>query len=287
MQNLALENKRVLLIGCGDIGHRLAQLLIASGATVTGLRRSSGASSAEFEMLTADVCIPASLEQLSARRFDYVCLSLTPGESSEAAYDRVYVQGLKNVLAALPSCRHLFWVSSTSVYGQENDEWLDESSETLPKGFSGRKQLEAEAVLADSGRDYTVIRFGGIYGPGRHRLIQQVEAGVATSPSKSQYSNRIHVDDCAGIIHHLMARREEQDIARLYLGVDCVPSQLLEVKNWLAMRLGLQGHWQQTKASKGRGGSKRCSNQGILNSGYVFKYPDFKAGYEAVLKHYD
>jgi hypothetical protein len=33
----------------------------------------------------------------------------------------------------------------------------------------------------------------------------------------------------------------------------------------------------------GRAGSKRCSNKRLLSTGFQFRYPDFRAGYRAMI----
>ena len=72
--------------------------------------------------------------------------------------------------------------------------------------FSGEIMLSAERLLHGSQFSSTVLRLGGIYGPGRTRLIDRVRGGepvaVADAPA---YTNRIHRDDAAKAIAHLLA----------------------------------------------------------------------------------
>ena len=76
--------------------------------------------------------------------------------------------------------RRMFFASSTSVYGQHDGEWVDETSPTEPVDFRGRRLLEAEQLLATGSlRGRRPVRFGGIYGPRRSGLIDAVRGGRA------------------------------------------------------------------------------------------------------------
>jgi nucleoside-diphosphate-sugar epimerase len=117
---------------------------------------------------------------------------------------------------------HFFLVSSTSVYGQQKGEWVDETSPTEPTGFAGKRLLESEQVLRDGPFRGTVVRFGGIYGPRRIGLIERVRSGGAVVSRATRYTNRIHRDDCAGALRHLAKLATPDD---LYLGVDSEPTE--------------------------------------------------------------
>ena len=64
-----------------------------------------------------------------------------------------------------------------------------------------RLLLEGEAAVRETAATAVVLRLAGIYGPGRTRLIDRVRAG---EPCSEAYTNRIHRDDCAGVLRHLM-----------------------------------------------------------------------------------
>ncbi len=199
----------------------------------------------------------------------------------EQAYRNAYPVGLSNVLNALqhaPLERVLF-VSSTGVYGQRDGEWVDERSVTEPAGFSGRILLEAESLLASLSVPASAVRFGGIYGPGRNRLIERVRAGASCAAS-TLWTNRIHRDDCAGMLHHLLHVPQLDDV---YLGVDCEPAPQCRVMDWIADRLGVPHPQRAATDDRRRGGNKRCSNRRILENGYRFIYPSFREGYAQML----
>ena len=281
---------RVLIAGCGYVGTALAELLAARGLEVFGLRRRPDASCAAIRPVVADLTRPATLRSIPAG-VDLVFYTAAAGASSDDAYRAAYVDGLRNLLEALaahPPRRALF-TSSTSVYVQSDGEWVDESSATEPAHFSGRRLLEGERALAASGVPAVVLRLGGIYGPGRTRLIDAVRSGrAAIRAGPPIYTNRIHRDDCAGALAHLAFLDSPEP---LYVGVDAEPAREDEVLRWLAARLGAPAPREapaaeaEPRAGARRGGSnKRCRSARLVASGYRLRFPTFREGYEAVLR---
>jgi nucleoside-diphosphate-sugar epimerase len=267
------------------LGIALGLRLSVAGWAVTGLRRHPEALPAGIRPIAADLADPASLAVLRGQRFDHVVLAGAPGGFDEAAYRRVYVDGVRNLLGVLEGEPGVLMVGSTGVYHQEDGSWVDEDSATEPRGFSGRALLEGEAALRDlAGDRASVLRLGGIYGPGRLRLISEVRAGVGCPREPVRFTNRIHRDDAAAILQFLLEKRAAgQALAPCYLGVDCAPAPMWEVRHWLAEQLGVSLD-DSRPLSDSRGGNKRCSNARLLAEGYRFLYPDYRAGYAALLR---
>lgn len=273
----------LLLAGCGDIALRVAPLL-AERFAVTGLRRNTAVLPAFIEPLTADVTdAPSVATALRGQSFDYAVITLTPGERTAAAYHRVYVDGTTNLLAALAPGTRVLFVSSTSVYGQDAGEWVDEHTPAVASGFAGQALLAAEQRVAASGLPYSCVRCSGIYGPGRGHLLQQVRAAEVKVARANQVSNRIHADDVAGVLAFLITRWERgQAPDPCYLASDPCPTPLGEVWQWLVERLGsplaLPAGWAQVPMT-----GKHCSSVRLQQQGFCWQYPDFRAGYAALL----
>lgn len=273
---------KILIVGAGDVGARLATGLAAAGHEVHALRRSLVEYSG-VQAVQADVTDPATLTRLPAG-LDIVLTILSPGESGAEAYRRVYVGGTRNVLQALSGqtlIRH-FWVSSTSVYGEDAGQWIDEQTPARPASETSAELLNAEQVAREAGWPCTVVRFGGLYGPGRHRLLNWVASGREVQQEPPSWTNRLHVDDAAGLLQHLvgMALRGVA-LAELYLGVDDAPSPQYDVLAWLAQRLHKPVPVGVVRPGASQG--KRIANKALGESGYVLRYPDFRAGYDQVL----
>ena len=278
---------RVLIAGCGYVGAALGAALDRESHAVFGLRRRAASLPWGVRPIEADLAIPSSLRELPPQ-LDFVFFLAAPGGRDDALYRGLYVEGLRNLLAALVEQKQrpkrVFLASSTSVYGQKDGEWVDEGSPTEPASFPGRRLLESEALLAAGPFPGTVVRFGGIYGPRRTSLVERLRSGrVVYQAEPPRYTNRIHRDDCAGALRHLMQLAEPE---ALYVGVDCEPAPEAAVYAWLAGVLGgpppRAGSPDET-ADPERGGNKRCRNARLLASGYAFRYPSFREGYAAVL----
>jgi nucleoside-diphosphate-sugar epimerase len=272
----------VLLAGCGSIGLTLGSALQAAGFNVIGLRRSAVA--AHFPMLQADFTQPLD-PALFTQPVHYVVHTATPGERSDAGYEKAYPGSLKHLLQALHGhpLKRFFFVSSTAVYAQDAGEWVDETSVTAPVNFNGTRMLEAEQVLLNSGVPATCVRFGGIYGQGRNFLLRRVQSGAQVQHDPPSYTNRIHQDDCVGMLKFLLEKCEAgAPLEPVYLGVDSDPASEETVCAWLAQQLGAPAPVLKS-APAGAPQNKRCSNARIRQLGYTFRYPDFRSGYRAVL----
>ena len=95
------------------------------------------------------------------------------------------------------------------------------------------------------------------------------------------YTNRIHADDCAGVLAHLIAQSQQQELSPLYLASDCAPTPMVDVVSWIAEQLGIEDFL--AKDAVNERGNKRISNHRLLNSGYRFIYPNFHDGYATLL----
>lgn len=275
--------ERVLIAGCGFVGTQLARDLCAAGHTVWGLSRSRPSLPEGAHWIAADLTVPESMSRLPA--VDYVVFAASAGESSDARYRAVYVDGLRNVLQAVQEqpIRRLCFVSSTAVYHQTDGSWVDERSPTEPTHFAGVRTLEAERVARGAVMPATVLRCAGIYGPGRTRLIDSVRNGTASwSADPPRFTNRIHRDDVAGALHHLLFHPAPEP---LYVGVDEAPAPEREVYAFIAEVLGVPlAASERTEAGPRTAGNKRCDGARLRASGYQFRFPTFREGYKAMLQ---
>lgn len=271
----------VLIAGCGYVGTELAVRLRDAGHTAWCIRRSIEKLPDGVEPLQGDLSQPDSIPALPAD-IEFVVYCAGAGGFEEAKYRAAYVEGPRNVLAALAkagaSPRRIVFTSSTGVYHQSNGEWVDEQSPTEPDGFSGKAMLEGERIVLDSGIAASVIRFGGIYGPGRDRLIRSVREGTVGMPSDASYINLIHRDDCARALQHLLFNDVPPGI---YLGVDDEPADRRELYGWIADQLGVEHpEISDTTESSGRTArsNKRCRNTKLRTTGFEFDFPTYRDG---------
>jgi nucleoside-diphosphate-sugar epimerase len=269
---------RIVIVGCGDLGAAIGEALAASGYKVYGLRRSEPMHSSDIRYVIGDVTLPATLsclEEIDPHILVY-CVAAT--EQSDENYRAHYVDGLRHVIAALAqakSLRHVFFISSTRVYGQTGDELLNELSVAIPSDFGGQRLLEAESLLASLACGSTALRLTGIYGPGRRRMLD-LARHPERWPSENIWSNRIHRDDAAVFVVFLIHRvLNGAPVEHCYIVTDSCPAPQYEVLRWLASRMGVEAHIEPPPAS----GGKRLSNVRMRATGFKLRYPDYKTGY--------
>ncbi len=276
---------RILIAGCGVIGVAVGDSLVNDGHEVYGLKRHPPTGNQGIKYIKADL---ASIEDLKAigTRFDLVIYILSPDDRSEGAYRRVFEYGLNNLIRVLsgqtPSPRYLF-ISSTSVYGQRNGEWVDEQSPAQPERINGQIILQAErAVLAESRRN-CIIRFSGIYGRGENYLLDAVTKNQEVQFEPPYYMNRIHWQDCVGVIHmiaNMMISGDE--LKPIYLASDDDPAPRWDVFNFIAGKIGVKPPGKAV-LSKDAVQNKRCSNGLLKQMGFRFKYSSYQDGYGEII----
>jgi len=280
LTTVSQQDPAILQIGLGGLGSLLAQAFSAQGWWVQGARRHPGPH--EPEVLAMDAAQPWTLT-LPARPTDIV-LCLSPGGRTEADYQRAYVAPAQ---AGLAWCQqwapqaHVWLISSTSVYAQDQGEWVDETSPAEPQRATARCIRQAEQIWLESPQPATVLRLAGLYGPGREYLLRQAAQPLGIANSEPIYTNRIHVDDVAAALVHLILRRQRQaPVAGIYNVADQDPAPLQDVLP--AIRRALAWPEPQQTARLDRG-SKRVSSMALADAGFQWRYPSWQQGYAAVL----
>jgi len=292
---------RTVIVGCGYVGLELGRQLDAAGHEVTGVRRSDAGldavAEAGLDAVRADATDADSLAALPDA--DWVVFAASSGGRGADAARDVYVEGLRNVVAAYaerssPPDR-LVYTSSTGVYGDHGGDFVDEETPIEPTTEKTRVLAEAERVAreetAAAGIDGTVARFAGLYGPDRYRLDRYLEGPVTEG-----YLNMVHRDDAAGSVAFLL----ESDLARdeVVLVVDDEPVDKWAFADWLATECDEPAPLKRTieerlddpdlsaAARRRVQTSKRCSNARLRELGYDFAYPTYREGYSAAIEAY-
>jgi nucleoside-diphosphate-sugar epimerase len=280
---------RVLIAGCGYLGQAAAELFLANDWEVEGWTMSADSaqslSTKPYPVHAVDV---SQADQVRARKgdFDAVihCASTRGGDAD--SYRRVYFDGAQNLLGRFEGSQLLF-TSSTSVYAQNDGDWVTEESPAEPKHETGTILRKTEdLVLANRG---IVIRLGGIYGSGRSALLKKFLNGDAIlDPENDRFVNQIHRDDAAAAIQLLVKRQESA--GEIYNVVDDHPILLSECYRWLAAKLNRPLPAPGTSTSKRKRGesNKRVSNAKLQAIGWTPRCPNFAQGMEkSVLLTFD
>lgn len=281
-----MAEAKVLIVGCGDLGSEVARQLTRLGMKTIGVRRNAQSirdkeAIQDLEIVPADVTRPATLEVLTDIQPEVIVYCVAANGQSDAEYKAAYVDGLRNIITSQKNntrLKHVFFVSSTRVYGQETGSLLDESVPPIPADFGGKRLLEAENLLQTLSCKSTVLRLSGIYGPGRLRMLDLAKS-ASNWPKQNTWSNRIHRDDAATFIVFLIRQvLTGKTPQACYIVTDSKPVAQYEVLGWLATQL----HANKPELLTVNGG-KRLSNHALLATGFELQYPDYRHGYRGLL----
>ncbi|MDB6059114.1 MAG: NAD-dependent epimerase/dehydratase [Verrucomicrobiales bacterium] len=287
---------RVLIVGCGYVGLPLGIELIRLGHEVTGVtktgNRSNELQQAGIQPLIADIADRESLNQLPTG-FDWVVNTTSSGHGGLAEYQRVYLEGMRNLidwLSAVPPQKFVY-TSSTSVYGQTDGSLVKEGSITQPVSETAQILVQAENELFKAMREKKfpaiIMRVAGIYGPDRGHLFNKVVKEEDPLPGKSdKLLNMIHRDDVVGCIVTALKNGRGGEI---YNTVDDEPVPQIHFVRWLSETLGVNMPEFDPEAEPPQ--SKRAATQKkVLNRklrmelGCQLKYPTFRQGYTAEIQ---
>ena len=219
--------------------------------------------------------------------FDPVFFMPTPDHRDIRSYKAIYQTALGNLLNRFATQNRRprwFLISSTSVYGQSKGEWVDEHSPAEPKTETGKIIRQAEEMLLADDPNHVVVRFSGIYGPGRERLLKMARQTPVIQSNPPYFTNRIHQDDCAAVLAFLLEQRlAGRRLDSCYLASDDEPAPLWDVIAWLAEQLKCQPPLPQTLDFPDPDRNKRCRNSRLKALGYRLIYPGYKNGYQPLV----
>jgi nucleoside-diphosphate-sugar epimerase len=269
----------ILLIGLGDLGTAIAAEALLAGNSVIAMRRQAkGRHGVTLLQHDASTPWPAIDDVITD-----VVLCIAPDNSSDEAYQQAYLtigQQAYHWLKQQPYAAHVWLVSSTSVYGQHQGEWVTEDSSRLPARSTAKTLVAAEDFWLQSGYACTMLRPAGIYGPGREMMLRVAKAGQHIVETQPVYTNRIEISDCARAIVHLINRRQQGvSPEQAYNLSDLNPARYSDVIHFLQQQL----HINPSSVQQLSRDSKRVSAKRLAQTGFSWHYPDYQAGYLAML----
>ncbi|XZE55306.1 SDR family oxidoreductase [Planctomycetaceae bacterium SH139] len=226
MQMADFQPPTAFVFGCGYLGKRVAIRLVEQGWQVSALTRSRQRAAA-----LGQLGIQPVLGDWTNRRFidaippaERVLVAVGFDSRGGKSRHEVYVEGLRNALRAVPATSDCVYVSTTGVYHQGDDQWVDETSPAKPSREGGQAHLRAEELLwrqraSSSGRT-VVLRMAGLYGPERVPRLQAVRQGTPLDVQGDSYLNLVHIDDAASCV---LAAWQQPRVERLYAIADGTP----------------------------------------------------------------
>ncbi|MBM7117472.1 NAD-dependent epimerase/dehydratase family protein [Archangium primigenium] len=258
----------LVLLGCGDTLTRLALAEAPRGRRVLAVTRRAERREA---LSQAGVALVSLEEAVAASAGAHAVVSIPP----DAGLDAGLAEGLARVRPA-----RLVYLSSTGVYGGARGP-VDEDTPVEPEAPNARGRLDAEALYRPLGG--MPLRIAGIYGPGRG-LHERLRAGTLRLPeSGGGRISRIHVEDLAQALRVVLAHGTP---GQVYCVADDRPATQAETADWLCARLGLPRPPTVPLASlhPSLQGDRAISNARLKALGWRPRYPDFVAGFSALLE---
>jgi nucleoside-diphosphate-sugar epimerase len=201
------RRERVLIVGCGDVGLRVARdlagrarlLALTSSTQRVTLLRSNG-----ITPLEGDLDRPATLARLAGIATRVVHLAPPPGEGNPQWWRDLRTVALLRVLRRRRVPLSMVYGSTTGVYGDCEGARVPETRPLQPRTPRAQRRVDAERAVRHFGRAAhvraSILRIPGIYaadregGTPRERLLKRTPV---LEPQDDVYTNHIHADDLA------------------------------------------------------------------------------------------
>lgn len=222
--------------------------------------------------------------------YDQVVNCVGASSPSLEGYRESYVAGMESIIGWLRLARskasNLIFTSSTSVYPQTGGVLVDELSDTSGASARGQILLEAERSCLAHSRDFAmrsvVIRFSGLYGPGRHLLVDKIRRGEPMSGNPDRALNLLHRDDAVSALIEVM-QADPLIEGGVFNACDGQHASRGEIVRWIADRFGAEVP-EFIGAEEDDGPDRRVDGSKIRQvMKWVPKFPDFQSGYEDFL----
>ncbi len=296
---MALATSQTLLIlGCGYLGLQLAQSARARGWEVKAVSRSQDALAEAAAAGASTFCGLVESSDWHAFAGSDIGIAIncaSAGGGGLAGYERSYVRGNRSMGEWASRCDFAgaaFYTSSVSVYPDADGAWIDESNQLPPTTERGRLVQESEAVFRTgfAGRRAFVLRLAGLYGPGRHLLLDSARSGPASLPGWGDYFlNLIRIEDVVSAIWSCHGAASALPLGGTFNVVDDAPALKADMVAWLAQRFGhpapvftgvAGGVSSRRLGEDGRPANRRISNRRLRSStGWSPRFATFREGF--------
>lgn len=232
--------RRLLIVGCGDIGQRLARAMYGRWR-IYALSRSEQHHQLLRTLgvvpIVADLDYPGTLERLAGLAHDVIHLVPPQGTGSRDTRTLNLVRALAKG-GSIP--QRLVYMSTSGVYGDCGGAVVSESRPTTPMSARARRRVDAERTLrcwgAGSGTHITVLRVPGIYASERLPVARLKSGTPALASDQDPYTNHIHADDLARIVIAALNRGKS---GRAYNATDDLSMKMGDYFDLVADRFGL------------------------------------------------
>lgn len=269
-----------IILGCGYVGKAVAQSWMEDGVTVTATTTTpERIPELETQVNQAVLWHGDDLDQLRSLLHNQATVLLSVGapRGDAEAYEATYRQTAQTLVQALEgnaTVQQVIYTGSYAVYGDQQGNWVDESTPVKPANRNGEILAETEQILLSAAtpqRQVCILRLGGICGPGREIVnIFRRAAGTVRPGDGQDASNWIHLDDIVGAI----AFARTHKLNGIYNLVHDVPLKTGELLDRVFTQYGLPPvTWDASQPSR-RPYNAKVSNQKLRQAGYIFHYTE-------------
>ncbi len=288
-----LSGRRLVVFGAGYVGSAVAIAARGRGLAVSALTRNvdkaAALTAAGVRTVVADLATTDWHAQI-APDTEFILNCVSSGGGGPEGYRKSYVDGQRAILSwgrAAHTPGTLVYTGSTSVYPQDGGANVNEQASTAEATGTARVLLEAEDLVRAWAGRWFILRLAGIYGPGRHHLLDQLRAGAETLPGRGDHHlNLIHRDDIVAAVLAAFAAPAQVESGIFNVADDgAAPKENLA--DWIAAGLGRPGPVFSGEPALGRRGV--TSDRIIANDrikrvlGWHPRYPSFREGYASIL----
>ncbi len=275
---------RIAIIGCGYVGTAASRYWCQQQGYLVTATTTRQERVAELEEVATQIVVmkgeDSQAVKLLLQNRDTVVLSIAPISDRQVdaeVYRETYIPTAKNLVAALKenkSVKQLIYLSSVSVYGDRNGEWVDETSSVDTNGEYNQVLCETEQLLLNSASEdvrISILRMGGIYGPKRELMKRFAKlAGKNIPGSGETFTSWIHLDDIIAAMDFVIQKR----LNGIYNLVNDFDFTIRELSDEICHRVDLEKIlWDDTKPSY-RSLNARISNKKIKAAGYKLIHPE-------------
>ena len=290
--------KHIVIIGCGDIGKRVAKIWKNQGKSVFGVTRSEESLEVlrqqHIHAISADLDDLSSTNALSEQLFKDSLVYYFAPPPTQGIEDSRMANFLKCLdMDNLPA--HLIYISTSGVYGDQQGKLITEQTPANPQVDRAKRRYHAESQLIllskASSLAVTILRVGGIYGPGRLPLQRLKDHIPMLHEHLSPQTNRIHADDLAQVC---VAAATAKAAGEIYNVSDGTNSNMTEYFNTIADFCGLDRpplvDWDEAEKSISKGMLSYLKESRKMDNSKMIKeldiqllYPTLKDGLKSCL----
>jgi len=220
---------------------------------------------------------------------DAIVAAVSASGPSPAAYRAAYLDTTETLLelARIAEAPRFVYLGSTRIFGQDDGSVVDERTATQPTDANARILVEAERRVltagAEVGGSTSVVRLSGLYGPGRHGVVDRVRTGrLALGMDDGPWMNWCHLTDAVRTVAAALTCNAPRAV---YHASDTTPTRRGEVIRWIAERLGIDPPRQaesfdagQEATGTGTRGRRISAEKSRTSLGIELAYPSFRDG---------